>query len=195
MVAVVARRSPRSGKIAAATFLVDLACLGVKSAFVRLFMSLRDYVSRLRDTLPQPEPLQPASLDLVAKIVTTGEAYARQFGFAPDPEYAQAKPLLAGARPEACDTPVPTGGPEGKPFFVAGPRDDIPRVMNQLTRAVGKEGFHYLLPLDAEQGRQFDHLFEAQDARDAEDIAGSSAPRGDNQPGKGSWLRRILGPR
>ena len=36
VVAVVARRSPRSGKIAAATFLVDLACLGVKSAFVRV---------------------------------------------------------------------------------------------------------------------------------------------------------------
>ena len=145
--ALVARQSPRSGKIAAATFLVDLACLGVKSAVVRLCKSPQDYATRLRRSALQAQPLQPASLDLLAKIVAAGEEYARQLGFSPDPEYQQAQLLLAGAHPETCAMTVPLGGPEGKPLFVAGPYDNVPRVMAQLTRAVGEEGFHYVLPL------------------------------------------------
>ena len=164
-VALVARRSPRSGKIAAASFLVDLACLGVKSAFVRLCASPDDYARRLRQRLVQTQPMQPASLDLVAKIVTEGEAYARRLGLSPDPEYDQARLLLAGANPEACDTPVPLGGPEGKPFFVAGPHDNVPRIIAQLTRAVGADGFHYLVGLDPEQGELLAQQLEARDTR------------------------------
>lgn len=146
---VVARQSPRSGKIAAASFLVDLACLGIKSAFVRLAKSPEDYNRRIREGVMEHQPLQRADFDLVAKIIAEGEAYARELGFSPDPEYQQARLLLTGAHPEACDVQVPLGGPEGKPFFVAGPYDDAPRIMAQLMRTVGPEGFHYLLPADA----------------------------------------------
>ncbi|NJL32865.1 MAG: hypothetical protein HC893_02170 [Chloroflexaceae bacterium] len=45
----VARQSPRSGKIGAASFLVDLQCLGVKSSFVRICKGPDDYVRRLRE--------------------------------------------------------------------------------------------------------------------------------------------------
>jgi len=158
--ALVARQSPRSGKIAAASFLVDLACLGVKNAFVRLCASPQDYAARMRTRMLRVQPLEPASLDLVAKIIAAGEAYARRFGLAPVPEYQQAQLLLTGAHPEACDTPVPLGGPEGKPLFVAGPHDNIPRIIAQLTRAVGQEGFHYLLPIGPDEGPQAIRLVE-----------------------------------
>jgi hypothetical protein len=149
---IVARSSPRSMKIAAASFLVDLACLGVKSAFVRLCANPQDYVTRVRQRMARLQALNPAPLDLVAKILVTGEAYARQFGFSPDPEYQQARLLLAGANPEACPIPVPTGGPEGKPFFVAGPNDDPRRIVAQLTRAVGEGNFHYVVEISNEVG-------------------------------------------
>lgn len=147
-VALVARQSPRSGKIGAASFVVDLACLGVKDAFVRLCLSPREYADRVRHRLQRATRMQPASLDLIAKIVAEGEAYARQFGFLPAPELAQARLLLAGARPENCDTPVPLGGPKGTPFFIAGPHDDIGRVIAQLTKAVGTGNFDYLVPVE-----------------------------------------------
>ncbi len=86
-------------------------------------------------------------------------------GLSPDPEYHQARLLLTGANPEACDTPVPLGGPEGKPFFVAGPHDNVPRIIAQLTRAVGADGFHYLVHLDPEQGEQLAQQLEARDLR------------------------------
>lgn len=88
--------------------------------------------------------MAPADFNLVAKIVRTGVEYAGNLGFRPDPVFTQAEPLLSVADPDAVDTPIPTGGPEGKPFFVAGPHDNARRVIDQLTRTVGAGNFHYL---------------------------------------------------
>ena len=148
---IVARQSPRSGKVGAATILVDLACLGIKNSIVRLFPTPRDYANGLRRDLHSRQDFSPADLDLVAKIVLTGEAYARRLGLSQPADAAQAKLLLAGADPGACAIPVPTGGPEGKPYFIAGPYDDAPRIIAQLTRAVGEDGFDYFVPLAGER--------------------------------------------
>lgn len=87
----------------------------------------------------------PVSLNLAAKIVATGLAYAASLGFTPDPVYAQAAHLLSGADPAAEPTVVPTGGPEGKPFYVNGPHDDARKIVEQLIRAVGPGHFHYFI--------------------------------------------------
>ncbi len=142
---LVARRSPMSGKVAAGLFLVDLACLGVKSAQVKLFKDPDEYRDGLRKHAFSIQPMAPADFNLAAKIIYTGLEYAAALGIKPDPVFGQGEYLLAGADPGAESTPVPTGGPEGKPLFVSGPYDDVPRIMAQLTRAVGPEGFHYLL--------------------------------------------------
>jgi hypothetical protein len=67
--------------------------------------------------------MAPAEFNLAAKIIATSLEYAAKLGFKPDAVFAQAQHLLAGAEPAACATPVPTGGPEGKPLFVSGPYD------------------------------------------------------------------------
>jgi hypothetical protein len=147
---LIARRSPKSGKVAAGMLLVDLGCLGVKSAQVKLFPNEREYAAGLRAHALHVQPMAPADFNLVAKIVRTGLEYAGNLGFRPDPLFAQAEPLLAGADPDAVDTPVPTGGPEGKPFFVAGPNDDARRIINHLVRTVGADNFHYIAGVGSE---------------------------------------------
>lgn len=142
---LIARQSPNSGKVAAALLLVDLACLGIKSAQVKLFKHGDEYATGLRAHALKVQPMAPASFNLAAKIVFTGLEYAAALGFKPDPVFAQTEPLLAGAQPEDEPTPVPTGGPEGKPFFVSGPYDDVERVVAQLRRTVGDGNFHYLI--------------------------------------------------
>jgi len=142
---LVARRSPMTNKVAAGLFLVDLACLGVKSAQVRLFAGPAEYNAGLRAHALRLQPMAPADFNLVAKIIATGLEYAANLGFKPDPVFSQAQHLLAGADPAACATPVPTGGPEGKPFFVAGPHDDARRIVDHLVRKVGAGNFHYLI--------------------------------------------------
>lgn len=140
---LVARQSPRSGKIAAASFLVDLRCLGVRSAFVRICKDPADYERRLREPLLADQYMQPADLNLVARIIQVGKEYAAGLGFAPDPEYEQASLLLAGAHPEACPVPVVAGGKDGRPLYNARPNDRVAQVLATLTRAVGAEGFRY----------------------------------------------------
>lgn len=149
--ALVSRQSPRSGKIAAASFLVDLGCLGVKSAFVRMCKSPDEYRRRLRTPLLDETPMQPADFDLVARVILTGLAYAEGLGISPDPEFRQARILLTGAHPEACTTPILVGGPEGKPIFVARQNDDVARILSQLARTLGPDGFYYMLPGDTDK--------------------------------------------
>ena len=142
---LVARRSPMSNKVAASLFLVDLACLGVKSAQVKLFAGPAEYHVGLRAHALKIQPMLPAEFDLVAKIIATGLEYAATLGFKPDSVFPQAQHLLSGSDPAACATPVQTGGPEGKPLFVAGPYDDPRRIVDQLTRTVGAGNFHYVV--------------------------------------------------
>ena len=141
---LIARQSPKSGRVAAGLFLVDLACLGVKSPQVKLFKDIQEYASGLRAHALHVQPLAPADFDLATKIILTGRDYAASLGFKPDPVFAQAEPLLAGANPDACAAPVRTGGKDGKPFFVSGPYDDVDRIVGQLRRAVGDGNFHFL---------------------------------------------------
>jgi len=142
---LVARRSPKSGKVAAGLFLVDLACLGVKSAQVKLFPNAAEYAAGLRAHALRIQPMEAADFNLATKIILTGLEYAASLGFKPDPVFAQAQHLLSGAEPNACATPVPTGGSEGKPFFVNGPHDDARRIVEHLTRTLGAGNFHYLI--------------------------------------------------
>ncbi|MEI7769676.1 MAG: hypothetical protein WCI67_06805 [Chloroflexales bacterium] len=142
---LVARRSPRSGKVAAASFLVDLTCLGVKSVQVMMFKDPDEYAAGLRAHILRLMPMEPSNINLVAKIVGTGLAYAASLGFSPDPVFAQARYLLEGASPDADPTPVRAGGKNGKPFFINGPNDNVKQVLAQLRRAVGEGNFHYLL--------------------------------------------------
>jgi len=151
---LVARRSP-SGEVATGTFLVDLDCLGVKCAFASLFGSVREYERKLRGGVLQHQTMVPADLNLVAKIIREGIAYASQLGFTPDPDYRDAAILLRDANPQACDVEVPLGCEEGKPFFISGPYDDVPRIMAQLENKLGPDGFHYLIDL-GDPGESFD---------------------------------------
>ena len=156
LVPVVVARSSPEGRLAAATFLVDLGCLGAKNGFARL-LSARDYATlRERAFTGRREPCE---LALAAKIVRSGIAYAQELGFRPHPDVRAALDLLGPAQP--CDVEVPLGGPEGKPFFVCGPDDDPERIVGQLASRFGPEGFHFIAPLPF--GGAFDVASEEDD--------------------------------
>ncbi len=144
--ALVARQSP-AGTIAAGVFLIDLGCLGLKNGFVRLFDSAEEYRRKLRQLIEENQELLGTDLDLVAKVIREAIAYAQKLGFAPHPNSRRGMALLAGADPDACDIPVPLGDGTGRPFFIAGPYDDVREVLSRLERAVGRGGFDYVAPL------------------------------------------------
>ena len=146
---LVARRSP-TGQMAVGSFLVDLGCLGVKSAFAALFNSRQEYEQKLRSGVMARQAIVKAELNLTAKIIREAIAYADELGFKPDPDYRDAMLVLGDADPEACHVPIPLGK-DGKPFFVAGPYDDVPRIMAKLERKLGPDGFHFMVPLGGDE--------------------------------------------
>ena len=146
---LVARRSP-TGQIATGTFLVDLGCLGVKSAFASLFDTRREYKQKLRAGMMARQEMIKADLNLVAKIIREGIAYAQDLGFKPDLDYRDAMLVLGDTDPDACDVPIPLGK-DGKPFFIAGPYDNVDRIMAKLTRKLGPDGFTYLVPISGDE--------------------------------------------
>ena len=145
---LVARRSP-SGQIAVGAFLVDLGCLGVKNAFASLFNSRWEYERELRRPMTQRQAMIPVDLNLAAKIIREAIAYAQELGFKPHPDYRDAMLVLGDADPDACDVPIPLGR-DGKPFYIAGPYDNVDRIMNKLMRKLGPDGFHFIIPISEE---------------------------------------------
>jgi hypothetical protein len=142
---LVARRSSQ-GQIAAGVFLVDLGCLGVKNAFARMFDSRGEY-GQLRDRMQEDQTLVSADPNLAAKIIREGVTYAEKLGFRPNRDYGDTMLLLGDADPDACEVPTPLGK-DGKPFFISGPYDNVPMIVAKLERAVGPDGFHYLVGLE-----------------------------------------------
>jgi len=151
---IVSRLSP-NGYFAVGNFLVDRSCLGVKNAFGKV-MSEYDYHDFLRK-LGEHQDMVPGELNLAAKIVRDSIAYARQFGFQPNRDTPQAMLVLGDADPDLSPVEVTLGGSDGKPFFQAGPYDDVDRILAKLMKAVGPDGFTYLLPID---DPEFDDLVE-----------------------------------
>lgn len=141
---LVARRSP-AGQVVVGVFLVDHGCLGIKSAFGRAFRSTGEYQRDLRESLVRGRDMLIGDLNLAARIMDEALAYARELGFAPDPDYYAARLVLGDAQPQDCPLRVPLGGTDGKPLFVSGPNDDVEAIMATLTRKLGRQGFHYLI--------------------------------------------------
>jgi hypothetical protein len=105
----------------------------------------------LRNSITSQQKMVKADIDLVAKIIREAIAYARELGFRPDPDYRDAIPVLGDADPDACSVQVPLGGEDGKPVFFAGPYDNVDRIMAQLTRKLGPDGFHFMIGIEADE--------------------------------------------
>lgn len=137
-----------NGSVAYAVFLVDRYCLGVKNAMADI-TSRFDYdtrvVRKMHGTF-RSKQLYPAC---ARKLVEEAIAYARALGLHPHADYDQAKLLFGTIDASEC-TDTFEFGKDGKPFFIAGPKDTPERcqkVLQTLLESCGVEGFHYLVPL------------------------------------------------
>ena len=73
--------------------------------------------------------------------------YADALGIRPDPDFELARHVF-GKEPVVATHGVQFGGEDGKPLFVAGPHDDANKIIRQLTQQLGKDGFHFIAPVD-----------------------------------------------
>jgi hypothetical protein len=146
---IISRKMP-NGEIGFGVFLIDVFCLGVKDAF----FSVRpqgEYESVIEEIRAR-EGLKPVEPACAVKLIENAEAYARGLGLNPQRDYAFAKRIFGILNAAACPRDF-TFGKDGKPLYVAGPHEteaDSQRIMDILTKKLGPDGFHYMLPVDLE---------------------------------------------
>jgi hypothetical protein len=140
---IVSRKMP-NGFIGAAFFLVDVFCLGIKDAFYGV-LSPAEYDYKLAGL--QQETFRSIPPACARKLVEGAEAYARDLGFPPHPDYQRARQIFGDLDATACPTHY-VFGKDGKPFFMSGPYDTpakCRRIIDTLTRRCGPEGFHFVV--------------------------------------------------
>jgi hypothetical protein len=192
---VVSRKLP-DDKIAAAVFLLDVWCLGVKDAFVKV-ASASQYPTLLRH-LSGDQRLKPIEPACARKLVEEAEAYAADLGFAPHPDYDVTRKIFGDIDKNTCRTQF-RFGKDGKPFYVSGPRDTqakSKKIVDTLMQSCGPGHFHYIVALDGAETVE-DWMGVEEDAIEGELVAEEPSEE-DRSPeeereaqGGSSWLRRL----
>jgi hypothetical protein len=144
---ILVAKEPPFGGVVTCTFLVDLGCLGPKQAFVSQFRTKRQYETEYRAIMTARHPMIIAPYALVAKIIRESIRYAEDLGLGPAEGVRKSLSALGSLEAaNECPETIPVGGRDGKPFYVAGPDDDIDAVMGALMRKCGSDNFTFITP-------------------------------------------------
>ncbi|MEI6779306.1 MAG: hypothetical protein WCQ21_00165 [Verrucomicrobiota bacterium] len=143
---ILVSKEPPFGGVVCCVFLVDLACLGLKEAFVTQFRTRDEYEVEFRQPMMNRYPMVPIEYPLAAKIISEALRYARNLGFDLPPRVSQTLAALGPLDVAAtCQQQIPLGGKDGIPFYIAGPHDDVEHIMATLTRTCGSGNFRFTI--------------------------------------------------
>ena len=140
---IVVTRSQESGKAMVGVFLVDIFCLGVKDAFCNEGLSMRQIEDELLPGYYQNEQPARVGINYAKEIIYGAVDYAKGLGFEPHPDFELSRHVL-GTEEFSRTRSLKFGGPEGKPFYIAGLDDDVATVLRKLRQRVGEDGFDFI---------------------------------------------------
>jgi hypothetical protein len=146
-------RKAADGRVAVATFLLDLYCVGVKDVILRVDEASE--IERFVEALGEAEPLAAIEPSRARKLLRDLVAWSRSIGLAPHPDYAAAEPLFGDVSADTSNESF-RFGKDGKPFLVPGPSDTPARIRQRieaLRRTVGDGGFDYILEVEGDDDR------------------------------------------
>lgn len=135
-----------SGNFIIGVYLVDVFCLGLKNTLYQFNLTKTDY-NEFYEKLDINENLIPCSLELAHNIIYGAIDYADELGFSPNGDFNITENILD-------DNFISDGideiefGKDGKPFYIAGPDDNIKKIIATLNRSVGETNYLYVHPKD-----------------------------------------------
>jgi hypothetical protein len=151
---LVARRQS-DGDILFGSYLVDYYCLGVKDTFCNANIPPSRFHQEFMVQLFHGVPSLKIAPPLAHELIYGSIEYAAQLGFRPQRDFKLTQNIL-----DPPDLHPRTGnvkfGKDGKPFFIAGPRDNVPAIMERLRRTAGEGNFDYLLAFSPDQDLEDD---------------------------------------
>ncbi len=142
---LVARKQP-DGDICFGFYLVDKLCLGLKNTLAHAGVPLASYRREIRDRVFRGSKAKDCPVELAHQMIYASIEYAEQFGFQPERDFALNQYILE-PRGELEESYKITFGRDGKPFFIAGPNDNIARILRQLEKTAGAGNFDFIAPM------------------------------------------------
>ncbi|NOZ46375.1 MAG: hypothetical protein GXO79_06295 [Chlorobi bacterium] len=139
----ISKKQP-SGNYIYAIFLIDIYCLGVKNAMFNFNQNSIKYED-LKSKLFSSEDFVLYDIVETHNIIYGAIDYAEELGFKPHKDFNIAEYILNS---DLIDDGIDEieFGHNGKPLFVAGPDDNVNRIINTLKRTVGEGNFYYIIP-------------------------------------------------
>jgi hypothetical protein len=172
---VLLARKATDGRMAVATFLLDVYCVGVKDVILRVGEASE--IGRFIEAVGEAEPMVAIEPARARKLLRDLVAWSRSIGLAPHPDYATAEPLFGDISPDSSDESF-SFGKDGKPFLIPGPDDTPARLRKRieaLLRTVGEGGFEYMLEVEGDDDPFDDEDLDFDDEFDEADDAIESA--------------------
>jgi hypothetical protein len=147
------RKQP-DGNLTFASYLVDVFCMGLKNTMCNVDMRPSRLNRELKAGFYEGDSAISCSPHFVNQIIYGAIEYAAALGFRPNRDFRDSRYVLEERDPsqEAYDVSF---GKEGKPFFIAGPYDDGPRIIAMLQRKLGEGNFDYLMELSPSDELEF----------------------------------------
>ena len=141
---LLSRRQP-DGLILFGAYLVDTLCLGLKSTFCNAGLSPSSYERELKPGIHGHETQVPCPAPLAHEIIYGAIRYARRLGFRPHKDFGLSQCVL---EPEGHfeGTSGVEFGRDWKPHYMAGPRDNVRRILGTLKKSVGEGNFDFTIP-------------------------------------------------
>lgn len=144
---LLSRKQP-DGDIVFGVYLVDIHCLGLKNTFCNANFTTFRYENEVIESYLMRQNIIKCPVALAMDIIYGAIDYAAELGFSPQKDFKLSKHIL-----EDRDSVEITGkvkfGKDGKPFYCAGPDDNVERIMSTLRNNVGEDNFHFIIPVDS----------------------------------------------
>lgn len=141
---VVISRKRANGNFIAATYIVDLTCLGVKDTSFIYNIDPYSYEENIKGMEQgmgfKFHKIEP---ELAQNIIYGAVEFAEDCGFQPHKDFTNITEYLLDPVESIDFIDVHFGGEDGKPSFFAGPYDDAEKIIATLQKTVGEGNFHF----------------------------------------------------
>ncbi len=145
LASVVVNRVHVTGNITIGIYLVDVFCLGLKNTSFRFNMPYDEY-EEFFDMIYEPHDSNQIEIDynLAHSIIYGAINYAAKMGFAPEKDWVYSQMILLPEKSPDVELVYLEFGKDGQPFYISGPNDRVPAILEKLKKAVGEGNYHYV---------------------------------------------------
>jgi len=143
---IIIARNHTNGNITVCSYLVDLACLGVKDTMYLFNVPIQKY-EEFKEKVSRGMEMIEIDYVLAHNIVYAGIEFAETYGFKPNKDFESVTKYMLEVDSEEIELIEIECGDEGKPIYLRGPFEDeakARKIVAQLEKTAGPGNYVYM---------------------------------------------------